>query len=369
MTQLVKCPACGVKTSAGRDACPRCETSLSGAPVCETTARAVAAHLPRRPGPETEPLRPTDPESPGPGDTAAPDRATFDTDISELFPKRRRFGVIDLLLVAGLVGWLVVLSDMRVWVEDGVVSFSTSSARAGIAQAATPVALEPVEASAQDTSDATLAEAEGEAVPETEPLPPAAVSMNAGNQLFERGEFAAAVEQYEAAVAVAPDDPQARNNLGQTLVRLDRKTEALPHFEEAIRLDPESWAYHFNLAHTFGDLGSWNRAAAQYREAFELFPTDVATNYNLGRALHQWGDYREAVAAYLRAIALAPDEPSFFLSLAKSYDALVRPADVAAAYTRYLKMEPGSAQADVVRERLDALQHPADTGPDAAQSP
>ena len=132
MTQLVKCPACGVKTSAGRDACPRCETSLSGAPVCETTARAVAAHLPRRPGPETEPLRPTDPESPGPGDTAAPDRATFDTDISELFPKRRRFGVIDLLLVAGLVGWLVVLSDMRVWVEDGVVSFSTSSARAGI---------------------------------------------------------------------------------------------------------------------------------------------------------------------------------------------------------------------------------------------
>ena len=362
MTKLVKCPACGIKTSAGRTSCPRCKTSLTDATVCGTTA-AVPTPLPGaiEPGPRSV-------EEPPDGDeTPTPDRATFDTDISALFPKRRRFGVIDLLLVAGMVGWLAVVSDVRVWVEDGVVSFAASSAWTGVRRAAGPTIAVTAPVLAQSPGNAEHPESDeteggrvppGAALPEVEPLPPAAVSMSAGNTLFERGKFPAAVAQFEAAVAVAPDDAQARNNLGQTLVRLDRQTEAVPHFEEAVRLDPSRWAYRFNLGHTLGDLGWWSRAVVQYRSAAELFPDDFATHYNLGRAPHQRGDYRAAVAAYLRAIALAPDEPTFYLSLAVSYEALARPADVLAAYDRYLDIAPESAQADGVRARMDVLQSP-----------
>ncbi len=90
-------------------------------------------------------------------------------------------------------------------------------------------------------------------------------------------------------------------------------------------------------------------------------------NTLLGRALHVWGDYRAAIAAYLKAIALAPDEPSFYLSLAQSYEALARPADVEAAYARYLGMEPESAQAEMIRARLEILGHPATDGPESAR--
>ena len=362
MTKLVKCPACGIKTSAGRMSCPRCKTSLTDATVCGTTA-AVPMPLPRATEPGSQSVR----NQPDGDETPTPDRAIFDTDISALFPKRRRFGVIDLLLAAGMVGWLVVISDVRVWVDDGVVSFAASSAWTGVRRAAGPTRPETAPVSARNRGNAEHAESDevegprmppSEALPEAEPLPPAAVSMSAGNTLFERGEFPAAVAQFEAAVAVAPDDSQARNNLGQTLVRLDRQTEAVPHFEEAVRLDPGRWAYRFNLGHALGDLGWWSRAVVQYRSAAELFPDDFATHYNLGRALHQRGDYRAAVAAYLRAIALAPDEPTFYLSLAVSYEALARPADVLAAYDRYLDMAPESAQADGVRARMDVLQRP-----------
>ena len=356
MTDLVKCPACGIKTSAERHVCPRCETSLEGATVCETTT-AVPAHLRDTPVPDSEPLQWTETGPPEEDETDGPKESVFDTDISELFPKRRRSGVIDLLLLAGLIAWLVVLSDVRVWVQDGVISFATSSAMAGATRAAVPTAPETQPVPAEDEGDTAGAE-----LPEAKPLPPASVSMELGNQLFEAGKLDAALVQFETAVAVAQDDAQARNNLGQTLVRLDRRNEALPHFEEAVRLDPERWAYHFNLAHTLGDLGWWHLAVVRYRRAAELFPDHFATRYNLGRALHEWGDDRAAVAAYLEAIALAPDEPTFYLSLAQSYEALARPADVVTAYARYLELEPESAQADVIRARMDTRQRLADAG-------
>ena len=359
MTSLVKCPACGIKTSAGRDECPRCETTLADAAVVETTA-AVPAHLRRAPEPETAPLQRSETDLPEPDDDATPTRPVFDTNIGELFPTRRRFGVVDLLLLAGLIAWLVVLSDVRVWMKDGPGSFATSTAIAGATRAAVPTspATHPVPAE-------TDRDMPGAA---SRPPAPAPASMAAGSRLFETGEFEAALAQFEAAVAVAPDDAQARNSLGQTLVRLERRTEALPHLEQATRLDQGRWAYHFNLAHTLGDLGRWNRAIVEYRWAATLFPDDVATRYNLGRALHEWGDYRAAVESYLEAIALAPGEAAFYLSLAQSYEALARPADAVTAYARYLEREPESARADVVRARMDALQRPADDGPGGTQT-
>ena len=364
MTTLVKCPACRIKTSAGRDVCPRCGTSLAGAPVIETTA-AAPAHVRRaaEPASDTAPLQRSEPDPPESDAAATPKKAIFDTDISELFPKRSRFGVIDLLLLAGLVAWLMVLSDVHVWVRDGLVSFATSSAITGATRAAVPTtpATQPMPGEGdRDTLPAAVLVAE--------PLPPTPVSTEAGNQLFETREFRAALAQFEAAVAVAPDDAQARNNLGQTLVRLERRMEALPHFEEAIRLDPGRWAYHFNLARVHGDLGWWNRAVVGYRRAAELRPDDVATRYNMGRALHEWGDYRAAVEAYLQALTLAPEEPSFYLSLASSYEALARPADAVIAYARYLERGPESAQADTIRARMDALRRPADAGPGPTQN-
>ena len=336
MTDLVKCPACGIKTRGGRDVCPRCATSLAGAPVIETTT-AVPAHVRHRPGPLTQPRRHTDTGQPA--------------------STRRHFGGVALLGTAALIVGLVVQSDVRAWVMGEATSPGTTSVMAGTTQTAVPSAptIQPVRA--EDDGGTPPA-----ALPGSEPPPPAAVSVKVGNQLFESGDYQVALAVFEAAVAAEPDDAQAQNNLGQTLVRLERLNEALPHFEAATRLDPDRWAYRFNLAHALGDPGSWHRAVEQYRRAAELFPEDYATRYNLGRALHKRADYRAAVEAYLEAIALAPGEPTFYLSLAQSYEALARPADVISAYARYLDLEPDSTRADEIRTRMDALQPPADAG-------
>jgi len=282
------------------------------------------------------------------------DRSVFDTDISALFPKRRRFGVIDLLLVAGLVAWAVLMSDVRIWLRGEGSSFATGTAVTGATRAPLP------DGSEGDTASGD--EAVATSVPTRTGADAVVATVAAGMKAFEAGDFETARGLLERAVARSPDHAEAHNTLGHTLVRMRRVQEAITCFEAALRLDPDRWSYQVDLGGALDTLGQWSQSAVRYRRAAELAPEDVGTRANLGRALSEWGDDRGAAEVYLEAIALAPGEPTLYLSLARSYERLGRPADAHSAYARYLDIGSESAQADVVRARMDALQPPLGTG-------
>ncbi len=114
----------------------------------------------------------------------------FDTDISALFTKRRGFGIVDFLLLAGLIAWTVLASDLRLWVRDGLATFGAATATAGVARADRPAApIDEVEAVPTevvvptDTAENTTAE-------ESAPTPvPFLELMDAGNRAFDAGAF------------------------------------------------------------------------------------------------------------------------------------------------------------------------------------
>jgi Flp pilus assembly protein TadD len=178
----------------------------------------------------------------------------------------------------------------------------------------------------------------------------------AGAGSFRKADFGSALAQFEAAVAARPDDPDAVNNLGQTLVRLNRAPEAIPRFESAVRLAPGKWAYRFNLARARGLSGDWNGAAEDYRVADRLFPDDHATLFNLALALRKAGRTAEALPILERVIALAPEDPSFVLTTARTYDELDRREEAVASYRKFLSQSPAGAEADAARGRLAALE-------------
>lgn len=374
MINLVRCSACGIKTSAERDVCPRCAKPLSGATVVGTVRDKGLGFYGSRSN-TTEP----DPASPEQGDGDA-DQSIFDKDISALFPERRRFGAADFLLLAGLVAWVALFSDVKLWLDNGVATFGVASASTGTVRAPTATGDPPATptdstvADGDETTgvDDTDADADaGEPASRrsdapTGPTPSATAALAAGTALFEANDFTGALPHFETAVADSPEDALAVNNLGQTLARLGRQTEALPFLERAVRLEPTTWAYRFNLGHALAELGWWGRAVTEYRQAAVLVPDDFTTQYNLGRALHEWGDYRGAVESYLAAIKQGPGESRLYLSLGKSYEAMERRADAAEAYTRYIGMEPGSPQRDAILDRIGALQAPAQPAEDVS---
>ena len=129
--------------------------------------------------------------------------------------------------------------------------------------------------------------------PRSEPAVPAdrkfMEPQGEGAVAYADGNYAIALERYQAAIAKNPDDAEALSNQGQVLARLGRVEEAIPFFDRAIALIPQRWAYRFNRARALATVGRTAEAVAGYRDAQQLFPNDYATAFNLGLALHTAG--------------------------------------------------------------------------------
>lgn len=101
---------------------------------------------------------------------------------------------------------------------------------------------------------------------------------------LERGEFVAAVDAYQAATHLLPDDPQANNDLGCALRNIGNHEQAIGAFQRAVELQ------------------------AQYPEALT----------NLGNAFQELGRFTDATAAYHKALNIRDDDPTIYAYLAEA---------------------------------------------------
>jgi Flp pilus assembly protein TadD len=180
-------------------------------------------------------------------------------------------------------------------------------------------------------------------------------ATRSGVAAYRAGNYDSARAAFERSVALSPDDAEALNNLGQTLVRLNRVSEAVSRFERAVVLAPNKAPFHFNLAHAMGLLGKWDRAVAEYRASVRLVPDDSAAQYNFASALHKKGDDEAAIPEFQKAIELAPGEAGFHLSLGTSLEQVGRVAEAAREYEIFLEMAPTAPEAEKLRAHLEAL--------------
>jgi Flp pilus assembly protein TadD len=116
-----------------------------------------------------------------------------------------------------------------------------------------------------------------------------------------------AIPYFRVVVALRPDSPGARVNLGIALAGKGRLDDAGNSFRRAIQLKPDcAEAYHpFGLAlHKQGRL---NQAVAALRRLVELRRESAEAHHDLGNVLLDFGKFDQAADAYHRAIALEPE--------------------------------------------------------------
>lgn len=82
-----------------------------------------------------------------------------------------------------------------------------------------------------------------------------------GTLLTQMGAIDAACRVYSEAILHHPENPMARVNLANLLLRANRHTEARGHYEEVLRIDPDHAEAHQGLGAVLSDLG--DRAAAR----------------------------------------------------------------------------------------------------------
>ncbi|MFZ4815823.1 MAG: tetratricopeptide repeat protein [Phototrophicaceae bacterium] len=201
-----------------------------------------------------------------------------------------------------------------------------------------------------------------------------------GYDLFLVGNLAEAVQAYEMAVQLQPDNLGYLYEYGRTLIELDRGAEAIAIADRMIAVggveDPRGYALKAKAMVWEGDsagaiplavtgleinpnfaplyaarsraytnIGRWQQGLADGQRAVELDPMDGDAHRSYAYALIWVGDREGAINQLEQAIAINPNFTPPYFELALNYLALNRDSMGIATYERILSLEPRNERA------------------------
>lgn len=115
-------------------------------------------------------------------------------------------------------------------------------------------------------------------------------------------------EDFRAALALNPEQPQVLNYLGYSMVEQQRNLdEALDMIERAVAASPDSGYIVDSLGWVFYRLGRYPEAVEQMERAVQLLPYDPVVNDHLGDVLWAVGREREAEFQWRRSLSYLED--------------------------------------------------------------
>jgi len=114
-------------------------------------------------------------------------------------------------------------------------------------------------------------------------------------------------------------DATSLNISGDRFYESGRLDEAVQEFQRALTLDPDNVNVHNSLGVCYANMGKFEEAVAEFSRVTELEPSDFMAHYNLGCALLSLARKGEAQHAFSRAAELEPDNAAAHFQLAKLY--------------------------------------------------
>lgn len=164
----------------------------------------------------------------------------------------------------------------------------------------------------------------------------------------QRGDFAAAIADYTAALAISARFPEAINNRGVACHALGDYLTALADFDQALAIDPayaEAWN---NRGVTRHAQGNFTGALADFAEALRLRPDYAEAYNNRGSSRQALGDLSGALADFEQALRLASTYAEAHDNRGNANYLLWRHAEAIADFTRAIELYGPAASPEVL---------------------
>ncbi len=172
----------------------------------------------------------------------------------------------------------------------------------------------------------------------------AALALGAATACRNR-DYRSAIILWSETLARRPDNPRARENLGEAFVKAGRVREGIAQYEAAVRLQPDDAQFHYNLGLALAGTGDRPAAIGQYEIAVRLAPDDANIHNNLALACAASGQTAAALVHAALAARLMPDNPEMHYNFALYLDGAGRTLEAVAEYEAALRLRPDYAEA------------------------
>jgi tetratricopeptide (TPR) repeat protein len=142
---------------------------------------------------------------------------------------------------------------------------------------------------------------------------------NLGNLASNLGDADAAITAYKRAIKIDEQFYPAKVNLAMLYNSLGKKSEAEKLLREVVEQEPEVHQVAYSLGLLLGELQQYDDAAVYLGKAAAGMPANARVHYNLGQVLLYLNQLEEAETALLTAFTAEPETQDFFIALANYY--------------------------------------------------
>ncbi len=170
--------------------------------------------------------------------------------------------------------------------------------------------------------------------------------------LYQHGDFGAARESFQAALALQPADVALQYNVGQCYAQQGDLARAEQCYRQCLQRAADNADYRHALVAVLVRQGRSAEARQLVDDWLAREPARAAAYAEDGWLFHQAGDLPRAQARLQQALELDPHEPRALIELALVYEALQRPNRAADLYRQVLERDPHNAE---VSGRVNAL--------------
>ena len=179
------------------------------------------------------------------------------------------------------------------------------------------------------------------------------------DNLMLQGNFKGAQQALDAAVAAAPRMVEARVKLAELYGRIGEHEAAIEQYQQTLALAPDHLLALNNLAYELAvHRGAPAEALPLAAKAAALAATDGRVLDTLAWVEHLMGDHAAAAARISEAVRRKPDEPIIRLHAAFIYDAVNARVPGREALGAALRLDPGFAAREDVRQLQSRLGGP-----------
>ena len=162
----------------------------------------------------------------------------------------------------------------------------------------------------------------------------------AGNSFVSDGHFDEAIVQYQKALALWPDSPDANAGLGNVFFQKRQIDQAIVQYQKALEIKPHMAETCNNLGDCFLQKGRLDDAIVQYQNALEIMPGFPEAHANLGFCLLREGRVDGAIIQYQKAVDLQPNFPQAYNNLGNAFRLNGNGREAVAAYQKAIEQQP-----------------------------
>jgi tetratricopeptide (TPR) repeat protein len=129
---------------------------------------------------------------------------------------------------------------------------------------------------------------------------------NIGWTLAHQGKSDEAIAEFNSALRIAPEFPDANVDLADILIKRGRFDEAMVHLEIALKAEPDNVLAHYNRGVIFQGREQFDEAAADYERAIQLDPENSKALNNLGILKARTGQLDQAAECFYQSLKINP---------------------------------------------------------------